>query len=262
MKNSVVLIICMCLALASCKKEATNTIEQNGDKTAKFIHKSSNETFEAPKFQKDEMEYSSNILIDDTSRWQLIASSQNYGSNYAVFAKFYTENDSENNLIVKQAEFKLLNYKNLIPIGIDNVQMIQSTNGIEMKIFVQAQGKYRGQDKGKKLSNLNVAVIKGGILHTERIILPMHIISQTESRSREEKQFSKHDFKFYDENGIVKDSLIYYEADNNQLFDTEFFYKDGIHVNSKKHMDESAEKKVKAPGKRCRDAYFIILASN
>jgi len=128
-----------------------------------------------------DLEFSSNILINDNSRWQMIAASQNYGGNYAVYAKFYT--DGNNSAKIRSAKFQLINYKSTIPLGIENLLIRSHEGNIKINMFIQALAKHRDDSEPFLVEDLNIQIIAHQILHTERFLIPMNLISEEDSQN-------------------------------------------------------------------------------
>ena len=207
-----------------------------------------------------DLEFSSNILITDNSRWQLVAASQNYASNYAVYAKFYNHrNDSS---IISSAEFRLLNYKATIPLGIENI-LIRSNEGfIKVNLFIQALAQHRDDSEPFLVEDLNIQIIAHQILHTERFLIPMNLISEEDSQNLPANEILSHRYIFFNDIGPTEERIVYARATcpETGLVDTEFFVKDGFFITKKEVIDLHFNNQSSfAPGKRCRNSFLLIL---
>jgi len=88
--------------------------------------------------------FTGNIFIDDSSRFQFLYASQNYGTIYAIYAKFNIEEKNEE-INLKYVELILINYKGLIQMGFldgkkidikttfDTIQPINYSNKIKFE---------------------------------------------------------------------------------------------------------------------------------
>lgn len=230
-------------------------------------------------------ELSSNFIINHSKRWQLLASSQNYGSNYAVYAKFYTDKAESkvDSLKVTSADFMLLNYKNMVYIGLEDIVIKSLDGNLYVKIYVKALGKYHGlenssdnevlsssnSDKILPKKDLNLWVKNDHILKSERILLPLHLITEDEASNLDDNEVFKKHYEFSKDYSRHGEKLTYAKSNNGELFDNEFFYKDGIYITVKEDYDSGTYEEgakftteMLAPDNRCRDARFRILISN
>lgn len=257
------------LSFGSCIEKETEKIKSEEISKASIL--SSNSRFE------NEI-LSSSFVINDKERWQLLSSSQNYSCNYAVYAKFYfDESQKEDEVIITGADFMLLNYKNIIYLGLEDVFFEEKEGGLFVTLHVKAFGKYHGYPDDEfgvasnnadsyilPKRNLNFAVSNKESLRARRVLLPMHHILKSD--------FDKLDpsYRFEGEylNSIIdgnrKLEKVYAKSNDRRVFDSEFFYKDGIYVKVKEDYDslKDGDIQIMSPDTRCRDALFEIVIRN
>ncbi|QMU64894.1 MAG: hypothetical protein GKR88_11725 [Flavobacteriaceae bacterium] len=56
--------------------------------------------------------FSGSYMLQENDRYQILYASQNYGTFYSVYSKFFFKND-----YLEKIEFKIINYKGLVNIG-------------------------------------------------------------------------------------------------------------------------------------------------
>jgi hypothetical protein len=246
---------------------------------------------------KEEFTSSISFKKEDSDRWQLIGSSQNYGTNYGIYAKIICDYKLK---IVTQINLKIINYKGAIRLGIydaDAISVIDLDSGKptgNMNIYVRVQAlniqsSYPIKDKKIPYDN------KNGKIESERILMPMYILDKAPSRENRAEYFEREitsPFKKNSDNNKVCYQYSYIidnkgfglsdnEYDNlperiktiitdeqkrkQMIFDTEFFYADGDKfVLPKYDYDEDPDERATeilylSPGFRCKMGTFKIL---
>lgn len=193
-------------------------------------------------------EFISSINLE-SKKYQLLISSQNYGTNYAIYIKpTKIERDKETGgILLKQAEFKLVNYKAKLFLGIKKVvvQKVCSPHsdiaGHKFKIYVQGHMKYDNfsyQFTARK----KLVFKKNEVLISERYLVPMFAVQVDTSDTFERGDMIKAEetdfwiFCDYQEDlGILK-----IKPHNDYVVDNEYFHIDGIiHIVKKRNYDEN-----------------------
>ena len=254
---------CMLLSIIIYLGAVSCASKENSDpQTTEGTTKSIQSYVDSPKEEMlDSITYTAEILsssidLSDDSRWQLVAASQNYGTNYAVFGKF--ELNTTKDTIVN-AFFKIRNYKQLVRIGLVNVKMHPTTKGnIQIEVYVQ------GLNAGKTydLANANVAISsKKGFVNSERYLIPMFVVAKDDVEPEKLSRYFMRMTK--DDQGRVLDTILFAEHTNNLVYDREFFYLDGSqHILPKYDYDADPDNRTnpdKLPGFRCRTGKFKIV---
>ena len=201
------------------------------------------------------LDFSSSIEIDD-KRWHFILSSQNYGANYSVYAKFqttYKEIDGRKEKVLTGADFILKNYKTTgLKLGLRKARIIPGivTGGIEIDLFVQGMAKEELPD----VTCSDIIIRPGQCLQIERHLYPLFYKKTSELNVRDLRNYQS----FTSENCAVLDpNIMSIAPEQNSIFDTEFFFGDGNHIKLKTNYDEKDGSL--APGLRCKNGIFRIL---
>ncbi|MFS4493717.1 hypothetical protein [Maribacter sp. 2308TA10-17] len=248
------------LMFYSCKVEEKNTQEVFVLLEGEF------EDVEA--FDESELELSSNIIFDGTKRWQLVASSQNYQTNYAVYAKFVLdENESNENIVsIKKVSLKILNYKSSpVELGIKDFEIEQGEAFDKLKVKIYLKGYSRKRIMSKRYENL-IKVGNNSIVTSERYLEP--IFEVTSKRELADPKLPKYEYITKSDTSYYKPFGYFYTGfssdmpkDSIKVFDSEFFYKDGVYIVVKPNYDAEIEKNIindnMAPGFRCKTARFV-----
>ncbi|UJH66663.1 hypothetical protein [Allomuricauda sp. SCSIO 65647] len=267
MKSIYPLAACMMLIFSSCQFSQSDDAKNQSTSEASVVSKNSN---------IDKEILSSSFVINEKKRWQLISSSQNYSCNYAIYAKFYVEeSQTEGEVTVTGADFMLLNYKNIIYLGLDDAFFEEKDDGLFVTLHVKAFGKYHGYPNDEfgvaandpdsyimKKRGLSYTVNDEESLRARRILLPMHHISKKEyDKLPEDHRYEGEYLDSKDPSGL---KVIYAKSNDRKVFDSEFFYKDGVYVQVKQDYDALEDRKIQmmSPDTRCRDALFEIVVRN
>ncbi len=140
-----------------------------------------------------------NVNLHNTSDYQLIYSSQLYGTFFNLYAKFDASLNGDI-YTIKTISLKVINYKGIVNIGISRASQLlpdpNDTNGHVLNLEVQALN----GNTDVELKNLNYAIKRGENLNVDRKLIPMHT------------------------NGNPM---------NNSLFDEEFFFREGVYADNK-----------------------------
>jgi len=138
------------------------------------------------------MDFIGNLNLNEKNCYQVCYSSQLYGTFFSVFAKFDCVKNGKDYTLNK-IEFKVINYKGILDIGIVNVSgFAPGTKNHTIKLEVKAMG-------GNQDITFNCAgqiVKENDWLIIERTLLPIH--NNT-------------------------------DPIRNNVFDDEFFYREGLH---------------------------------
>lgn len=151
--------------------------------------------------------------IAKKDHYQAVLSSQSYGTFYMVYAEFTTTEDV-NNYYIQNIQLKIINYKGIINLGIEdanfkpvfdtiNNKSIGGLITISLKAFEKDMFTVSNVDASHPFPKL------GSTLSTNRVILPMH-----------------------KNNSPLE----------NAVFDEEFYYRDGINPRANKGL--SLQKRV------------------
>lgn len=142
------------------------------------------------------MKYIGNLNLANQEDYQAIYASQLYGTFFSVFGKFTCQSVGKDEYTLDKIEFKIINYKGVINLGISNVRGIfdiTDTNGNQFKAMnIEIQG-LNGNEEFE-LDCSGVVLKKNELFITERTLIKMH--SGT--------------------------------ALNNGVFDDEFYYREGV----------------------------------
>ncbi|MGY3792844.1 hypothetical protein [uncultured Aquimarina sp.] len=210
--------------------------------------------------------FSSSFIINEVDdRWQSIASSQNYGTNYGIFAKINAQQSDlgEKYFSIKNIEFKTINYKPTISVGIDTV-VVKKRGSKTLKIQVYMKGLVNPKKTFDWISTDSTKIDlpkENSIIRGERILQPLFIVNKTDvDITKKNKQYFKRVL-----NKRTEDTL-YSESSNKDgtIFDSEFFYKDGHHLVAKYDYDMDSDRRgviIKDPGPRCREYNHKIIFS-
>ncbi|GGG09371.1 hypothetical protein GCM10011344_07410 [Dokdonia pacifica] len=156
----------------------------------------------------------SSIDYNNDKNWQFIIASQNYGTTYAIYAKFtiIKEKDGETR---REIQFKIRNYKGQIQLGIYDV-IFNKTNG-QIDILVQALNRTRTTESYNFNFEYKIGD-KDNRLKIVRYLIPMFLIAPN-------KEFSKKDldslcdrgsgifckkYKYFDEERNRETTFIWY----------------------------------------------------
>lgn len=146
--------------------------------------------------------YHTTVLFRNDLGYQEVYSSQNYGTFYSVYLNFNVETDPDNEdlIILTEIEFKLINYKGVVNLGISDVEYVISENN-EPKFIIHVQAMVGRRvfpygDQEIDLSQLDKTLI------IERTLLKLPNFDANESPN---------------DNSIL-------------VFDDEFYYRDGPNV--------------------------------
>ncbi|WP_461443453.1 hypothetical protein [Maribacter sp.] len=211
---------------------------------------------------------SSSVILDNSRRWQMIYSSQNYGTNYAVYAQFVldSETSTKESVDVRRINFKLINYKqNMVGLGLKSIMLNKDTATNSVHFDIVTKGLISNKETtlvfDQPLQLKNNTLIKA-----ERTLEPLYEISQETAQrdfedfqvfkraNQNETSYFKAENYFYTDivNGLPKDSI--------SVFDSEFFYKDGDLHMVKPDFDPIMEEKYNGmmlPGKRCKQSFLV-----
>lgn len=139
--------------------------------------------------------------------YQAIYTSQSYGTFYVVYAEFTTEEDNDN-YYVKNINLKLVNYKGLINLGIADATLIP------------IKDEFSGNSKGALL-DLTVKAFE-----QDTFTVKNYDVSHP---------YPKNDSEF-----LVNRELVAMHPNNSPLegniFDEEFYYRDGIDLKGQKGL--------------------------
>jgi hypothetical protein len=277
-KSSFLFLIVLLFALLSCQEKKTDT--------AKSLEPIQMVQSEIPEEKQKTQSQKAKILQGDPDalfgtidfslkNWQLIASSQNYGTNYAVYGFFET---NKKNTVIENVTLKMVNYKSKIGVGIKDFCIIQKGKDIKIEILVQALTS-NNKEVGPKKCNIKFSKDNDNTLTTERILLPMFEISkakydQFDANEKKFKFLKKYSFdgteKIMYSEPYVKFSLKEKTELNKYLkgyplieiaesiFDYEFYYKNGNKILPKHDYDENLFDGTQGPGFTCRKGVFKI----
>lgn len=233
------------------------------------------------------MDYSSTLRLDG-KKFQFLMSSQNYGTNYAVYARYYTSPDKKNGQehdrkrrVLDSAHFKLVNYKAKVFLDIDSI-IVDSVNfdkieiadfdkayieKYKFKILVRAK-EYSNEDFYKFIpdSEKKVVLNKNKTLISERYLLPMFIEDVVGPDDECPEKFC---FKLNSGNLDLSYKI---KAHNGRTLDSEFYHMDGSeHLIRKENYDEfpidfdgselrkKGKKDYFIPGPRCKTSFNLMM---
>lgn len=194
--------------------------------------------------------YSSTLDFDD-ARKQLIMAGQNYNTNYGIYAsiKSAPSPKGKNYRTLEKVVFEIVNYKPTYFIGIDSVVIAENLmkNGIMFKIYTRGLSENKTFELNKNVL-ANVHFEKGSYLHSERTLNPLFVKLDSNGKPN-----------------MLEDGRVDCKPDNGQVFDFEFWYKDGNHVVRKQDYDKEQknyeEELFSLPGHRCKESYNRIIFS-
>ena len=167
-------------------------------------------------------------------KWQLVHASQAYGTFYCIYAKF------EPNLAVDKLvkyEFKLVNYKGLINLGIDGVMLSLDDADADLAFTIKVQGLIKDKDIGDTISvDLDWTKAIKGSFYID--LQPLHGNDYSKSDYLKNHVFDQ-EF-FYRDSDIEKD-----DSDDNDNEENDyrqpFSYK---HDGAKKYIDYKKDQEV------------------
>ncbi|NVJ46013.1 MAG: hypothetical protein HWE07_02765 [Cytophagia bacterium] len=179
------------------------------------------------------MKFIGNINLTNKDDYQAIYASQLYGTFFMVFAKFTCEYSSEKKAyIMQKIDFRLVNYKGLINIGIKSVQGIEKRVDLKNNQYnlvrLELQG-LKTDSKDKSLPCSGFELKQGDCLVIDRTTVKMH-------------------------NGT---------ALNQNVFDEEFYYRHGIEPNDNYRErspgpDADGDINIKGPDSICPRAMNFV----
>ena len=142
--------------------------------------------------------YSTNVKLNDNSRMQFMYASQNYETFYCIFGKFHIIENK-----ISKIDFELINYKGKVNLG------FLGSSSIDSEIFIKRENK--------------------------NLLIGFPVKASTGNNKSEIKSHNFWDNKEISIVGITRiyvfRGLICMNSDNeqfHQLFDSEFYYRDGI----------------------------------
>lgn len=91
--------------------------------------------------------YINTVIISKEEGWREIYSSQNYGTFYAVYINFEASIEESSNPLItlKNIQFKIVNYKGILNLGIENAKVFRPVgkNYLEIHVTLQAMNAKR-----------------------------------------------------------------------------------------------------------------------
>ena len=145
--------------------------------------------------------------------YQSIYSSQSYGTFFIVYANFKTTED-ENNYYVKEIKLKIINYKGLINIGIENASFIKEFDADDISLGGTLKITLKALDKDEA---------------------DVHCCD-------ENHPFPKNNSYLFVDRKLSK---MHPQGVNfeNGIFDEEFFYRDGINEDSQGNVNIASQER-------------------
>lgn len=126
------------------------------------------------------MQFIGNLNPANQNDYQAIYASQLYGTFFSVFAKFTCQDIQSDRYIIEKIDFKLINYKGVVNLGISNVQGVynwQDEQGnIHKLINLQVQGLNSDDEFEFNCSGLELPKSghQGELFIIQRTLKPMH----------------------------------------------------------------------------------------
>jgi len=180
------------------------------------------------------MAYLGYVNLSDHDNYQSVYGSQLYGTFFSLFARFQAdklENDHDGkSYLLNQIDFKLINYKGITNIGLNEVSSIShENNALNLEVQIRAL-----ESKSEiSLKNLNLKLSKNDRLIVNRKLLKLHPSGQ---------------------------------ALENGIFDEEFYFREGPQPNGeykKKSPNPNtpinSKENVEYPGFICTQGESLIL---
>lgn len=147
------------------------------------------------------MEFSSNVHLhsDNNDRYQLIYTSQNYGTFYGVFGKFSVEAQT-----LKKVDLKLINFKGEVNLGIYHAEFIGF-----------------GEEDIERLLTEGIDTVKCGIIN-------LHVRALEVKKDFTNINISCNLEDLKDHYLSIRRSVVPINKECSEVFDTEYYYRDGL----------------------------------
>lgn len=138
------------------------------------------------------------VCPEDQENYQVLYSSQLYGTFFSVYVRFNCKTTAVDHYVLKSIDFKLINYKGLLDIGIVNIngpwEYEEELNHPELKLF-NIEVRALSGNENYTLPCENLVVNRGDYIYTQRTLTRLH------------------------DGG---------NAHANKIFDEEFYYREGL----------------------------------
>ncbi|NVJ63442.1 MAG: hypothetical protein HWD84_04345 [Flavobacteriaceae bacterium] len=122
------------------------------------------------------MQFIGNLNPANQNDYQAIYASQLYGTFFSVFAKFTCQNIQSDHYIIEKIDFKLINYKGVVNLGISNVQgvfdVIDDEGNQRKLVNLEVQGLNSNDEFEFNCSGLSLP--KNDLFILQRTLKPMH----------------------------------------------------------------------------------------
>lgn len=163
--------------------------------------------------------YLSIIDFSDNENYQSAYSTQLYGTFFSIYLKLKTS-EKGNHYVIEELNLKLINYKGVIDLGIEDAvleyvladsQYPELWKKLALRVAVKA-GSSNNRDFPVSVSDKSNKIVKNGTIDFERYVKPMHGGDRP------------------------------YQALCNGLFDSEFYYREGLFENDEAKRTEHVPK--------------------
>jgi len=159
---------------------------------------------------KPHLDYSSNIFLHsgEDTRFQFVYGSQLYGTFFGLFAKFKFDIDSsKQSANIKRIDFELINYKGILNIEIESIDVYPNYEEIETKndvlyidLFVKAGiGDHKPTIGYTKEFSKSIKVTNGSYFSIYRTLLPL----KSDSDSDQNTYKNVYDSEFHERDGKI-----------------------------------------------------------
>jgi len=162
----------------------------------------------------NEGNYTGSYVISNNNRFQSIYSSQNYGSFYEMYIKanFYEKSESD---LIKSFEFRIINYKGPLNVGFANI--------VEQKDEMLF-------NNGDNVGVIGLRIIVSGRNNTNEMIY--EVPRAWGLTKHNAKQLNIYRML------IPLDGLEINSNEQKEVFDTEFYERNGLEITHKKNVPE------------------------
>jgi len=177
-------------------------------------------------------DYQGTISLKNNMGYQEVYSSQNYGTFYSLYIRLNIDkktSGSDDEWTFSNIEFKIINYKGVINLGIRDVTFSLSSDETELIFEAAVEGLYgiRNMPVTKPAPTFTIDTSKLTKITIQRTLMQMTAFNQDKNPNHED----------------------------NLVFDNEFFYRDGLEfdktINDRKKWGGMQGHGLAISGKRC-----------